>query len=714
MKKFIRILVIALCLITVLSLPVSAATPYQTHTYMAKTKHVLNSPAAYNPLQSGSIDAAYMGLTEQFSNSTKLEDLFVDCDNNVYLVDSYSESVFILDRYYKHKFTIDKFVNDKGISDSLKTPGGVFATKDTIYVCDTGRGRLVLFDRKASMEQGKAVFDRIIDRPTSKLFGTDAIYTPKACVVDNYGRIYVVSESTYQGIIVMTQEGQFTGFIGAQTVAANKFDILLRRFMTEEQRATLERYVSTEFNNIAIDDDGFIFITTSSIDAANQYRATTSKSGTYSPVKMLNTAGKEVMKRNGFYSPVGEVASSSSGISKIVDVAIGPEGTWSIIDELRSKIYTYDSNGNLLFAFGDKGTQLGNLKKVGAVDYQGDKLLVLDRDSYSFTVYERTPYGDTLIAALKNTNDRQYDKAVDYWFEILKANSNFDAAYIGIGQSYYREGRYEEAMSYYKSAYDTENYSNAYRELRSNWISKYILLIPVAVIALVLLWSKFSKYYTKVNKAAQLKVGKKTYKEELLYAMHLIFHPFDGYWDLKHEKRGSVRAAITIDVAIIVIFFYNSIGTGYMMNPYGSYQTIFGTAISILVPLFLCITANWCLTTLFDGEGSFKDIFVAISYALVPLAFTMIIGTLMSNVALANELDLVSLIMNIGWVWAALLAFFGLMVTHDYSFGKNMLMVVCTLLGMVVIMFVGVLFSTLCQKMLSFVTNIIVEINYNF
>ena len=708
MKRIIRVIVIALCLITVFSLPISAATPYQTHTYMASSKQALNSPDAYVPARA--VDADYMGL--KFNDTTTLQDLFVDPDQNVYIVDSGNASVYVLDRYYKHQFTISNFINGYSVADSFTDPRGVFADEETIYVCDTGANRLVLFDRKASLEAGEPVFDRIITRPTSKLFGEDAIYRPVACVVDDYGRIYVVSDSTYQGIIVMTQDGQFTGFIGAQTVSVNKFDILWRRFMSEEQIKSRITYVSTEFNNISIDDDGFIFITTSSIAADDQYKSISSSSGTYSPVKMLNTAGKEVMKRNGFYSPVGEVVSSSSAVSKIVDVAIGPEGTWTIIDEKRSKSYTYDSNGNLLFAFGDTGSQLGNLKTVRAVDYQGDKLLLLDSTAKSFTVYNRTEYGDILIAALKNTNERQYDKAIDYWFEILQRNSNFDAAYIGIGQSYYRDGNYEEAMTYYKSAYDTANYSDAYRELRSEWISKYLIIIPIVIIAVVLLWGLFSKYYKKVNKAAQLKVGRKTYKEELLYAMHVIFHPFDGYWDLKHEKRGSVRAAITIDVAIILIFFYNSIGLGYIMNPYGSYSTVFSVAISILVPLFLCVIANWCLTTLFDGEGSFKDIFVCVSYALVPLMFTMIIGTLLSNVVLANEVDMVNLLMNIGWIWTALLLFFGLMVTHDYTIGKNLLMVICTLLGMVIIMFVGVLFSTLVQKMISFVTNIIVEVNY--
>ena len=29
-------------------------------------------------------------------------------------------------------------------------------------------------------------------------------------------------------------------------------------------------------------------------------------------------------------------------------------------------------------------------------------------------------------------------------------------------------------------------------------------------------------------------------KEQMRFALHISTHPFDGFWDLKHEKRGSV------------------------------------------------------------------------------------------------------------------------------------------------------------------------------
>ena len=31
--------------------------------------------------------------------------------------------------------------------------------------------------------------------------------------------------------------------------------------------------------------------------------------------------------------------------------------------------------------------------------------------------------------------------------------------------------------------------------------------------------------------------------DSINYAFYVLFHPFDGFWDLKHEKKGTIRAA---------------------------------------------------------------------------------------------------------------------------------------------------------------------------
>lgn len=705
-KKLLVGLLLALCVMTLFSaMPVSASEPYQTYTY-SKDGFALYSPAAYSPYKT--VNSATLGLTVAFDDAS---DLFVDKAGKVYLVDNANSRIIVMDEQFRLDFVLESFVNEHGVEDTFKSPKGVFVNNTYIYVCDTKNSRIVLFDR-----QGE--FVRTIERPQSALFGEDSNYEPIAMAVDQYGRIYVVSSTTNQGVIVMDENGTFNGFIGAQAVDYDIFAIIWRRFQTKEQQRLSTSYVPTSFNNIAIDDEGFIYVSNSSISESNQMGAIKSKSASYSPVKKLNSSGDEIMKRNGFFDPGGEVdfkttrKSVFSGVSKIVDIGIGPEGTWSIIDSKRSKCFTYDANGNLLFAFGDTGGQLGNLSSVGAVAYQGDYLLLLDATADAFTVYERTEYGDLLISALACENNREYDKAIDRWADVLQRNNNFDTAYIGIGKALYRESDYDGAMEYLRSAYETEYYSKAYAEIRKEWIANYFFWIPIVVIAVVVAWMFFKKWVKRVNFETAHSRSPRTYLQELLYSFHLVYHPFDGFWDLKHEKRGSLRAALTLLVIVILAFFYQAIGTGYLLNPHDNYSTILVQLLAVTVPLLLWAISNWCLTTLFDGEGSLKDIIIACSYALAPLPLLLIISTILSNVVTLEEGQIVSLLVVIGYIWAAFLLFFGMMTTHDYSLFKSIATTLGTIVAMAVIMFVAVLFTSLLGKILSFVTSIYTELSY--
>ena len=714
MKKSAKI-ICALFVIVMLAscavIGINASSAYQTYTYSI-SGFALHSPDAYTADLNGVISYTEMKLDTDLKNPS---DLVTDDSGNVYIADTGNNRIICLGRDYKEEFIITSFVNDKGVADSLNAPQGCFITDDRIWVCDTGKGRIVVFDRDGD-------FVKIVEAPTSNLFGDNSLYKPVAIAVDKYNRLFIVSSGTYQGIIVMTEDGEFTGFIGAQATTLSAWEIIWRRFQTDEQREAQEENLSTEFNNITIDDDGFIYVTTSGIEAGSVESAITSKSkeGKYMPVKMLNTKGKEIMKRNGFWPPAGEVdfATMSSnenditGASTIIDVAVGPEGTWSIIDSKRQRIYTYDSNGNLLFAFGDKGTMIGNIESVKAISYQGDKMLILDNTTNAITVFNRTEYGDTLISAIEAENDRDFTLAISRWTEVLKLNSNFDTAYVGIGQAMYLNGEYEESLEYFESAYDTENWSKSFQEIRRIWMSDYFLLLIVIIVAIIVAFIFANKFISKVNKRATTSGKKRTFGEELAYCFYVILHPFDGFWDLKHEKRGSVRASIVIIAVTILSFFYQSIGQGYLMNPQGLYSSIWTQVIGVLVPLFLFITANWCLTTLFEGEGSFKDIFIACSYSLTPVPLLLIPATLLSNVCTLSEIDIISVIATFSFIWLGLLIVFGTQVTHDYTMGKNILMIVSTLVGMVFIMFIILLFSALVGKMVGLVTNIVTELRY--
>ena len=718
-KKLTRALVFVCALLMVLPLGINAAIPYSTYTYSIDGL-VLDSPDAYVPSGTGSHNFTTMGLAVDMQAPSDIE---ADKDGNVYITDKGNNRIVVLDKFYKIRGEngyIKDFINSDGVEDTFNTPMSTFVVDDGdfkgIYVCDKGNKRIVVFDPD-TLE-----YIRTIEQPKSELIDS---YDPASCVVDKYGRIYVASEMTKNGILVMTSNGDFINFIGAPKVAVQGLAALLALIAPA---AVEQGNIPTTYSNLELDSTTGEFVYGTIIFSkdyeSNQLDSITSKTSDYSPVRLLNANGTDIMKRNGFFAPAGEVAvelnakitaaneGAPTGVSQVKDVSSGPDGVWSIIDSKRSKIYTYDSDGNLLYIFGDKGSQFGNIEKATAITYQGTNILVLDETNRAVTVYRRTEYANLLSGAIALQNERRYDDAAEEWNKVLAKNNNFDTAYVAMGKALYRQGEFDQAIEYFQNAFDTENYALAFKEVRSDFMEDWFVLFVVGVILVLYLLVKGLGWMGKVNKSAVARGATHTYKEELCYGLHLVFHPFDGYWDLKHEKRGSMRAAITFVVLTILAFYYQSIGQGYYYNPQGVYGTIFSQMFSVLIPFVLFIVANWCFTTLFDGEGSLKDIFIATSYGLFPLPLFIIISTILTNVLVGTEAQITSMLVVIAAIWMVLLIIIGMQVTHDDSMGKNILTIIATIVGMVFIMFIVLLFTSLITKMTSFVTTITSELSY--
>jgi len=720
MKLFTKILVLALAVLLVLAIPASAAQAYNTYTYSIDGIP-LESPQAYKADSvKDALDMNLAALSPETPNFKLANDLVTDNDGNIYIADRGNNRIVVLDKYdYKAKAILHSYVDEGGFTRTLSEPNGLYVTDPNksvdgssyIYVCDTGNAQIVVFDRDYN-------YVRTISKPESAVLDESA-FVPRAVAVDIYGRIFITSTDCFEGVIVLSSEGDFTGFIGAQKATYSIVEIIWRNFQSKEDRAAASLNLPAPYNNITVDDEGFVYVTTEFTEAADrkeQANSIKNPSAMHSPIKKLNSAGSEIMKRNGFFDPAGEVAVTTDDVSKIIDVAVGEEGAWTLLDKSRSRLFTYDQNGNLLFAFGDKGDQLGNGEDFVAMAYHvvdGEyNLILLDNSTsgYRLTIFTPTDYYKTIISALRNQNQHNYSESINFWQEVLTKNNNFDLAYIGIGKALFNQGKYEEAQQKLSSAYETEYHDKAFAEIRKGIIQDWLFLIIIVAIVIIVAVVKFLGYAKVTNKAVSLKVGPKTYWEELIYAFHLVFHPFDGFWDLKHEKRGSVRAALTIILITIAAFFYQAIGQGYSFNPRGDYSTVFIEVIAVIVPVALWCVGNWCLTTLFDGEGSFKDILIATGYSLAPLPVFVTISTILTNLLTSSEGSMVGLLVTFGYVWVGILLFFGMLVTHDYTTNKNFITVLGTIVAMAIIMFVAILFSSLVVKMVTFIIALITEI----
>ena len=130
-----------------------------------------------------------------------------------------------------------------------------------------------------------------------------------------------------------------------------------------------------------------------------------------------------------------------------------------------------------------------------------------------------------------------------------------------------------------------------------------------------------------------------------------------------------------------------------------------------LVYILWCV-ANWCLTSLMDGEGKMTDIMIATAYALVPVVLINLPLVPVSHVITAEEGTFYTVFTVISYLWAGMLLIFGTMVTHQYSMKKTILTMICTVVGMAIILFIGLLFFSVIQRIITFIATIYQELRF--
>lgn len=195
------------------------------------------------------------------------------------------------------------------------------------------------------------------------------------------------------------------------------------------------------------------------------------------------------------------------------------------------------------------------------------------------------------------------------------------------------------------------------------------------------------------------------------YAFHIIFHPFDGYWDMRYEKRGNLISTFIVYALFIESMLVKEQYSGFLMFDFNPRTyNVFRSLITIVIPILLWCVSNWSFTALTDGDGRFVDIVMATGYALLPVTITNYIGTLLSNVVIENEADFVNMVFAIGTLWSGFLIFCAMATIHQFTVKKTIFTIIITIFGMFFIVFLALLFGSIIDKLISFITGLITEI----
>lgn len=698
-KKAVKVLFLSFVILCLFSsiFTVSA----DSFTYSAKGKYQY-SPDAMKVIRSYD-NFEDIGLLE------KPTDILAK-NGKIYIADKGNNRIVILTEDMQPYAVLDSFEYDNK-TEQFNAPSGVYLTDNgDLYVADSMNGRIVVFDNTLKFKKITAVFSKDV-------LPDEFIYQPSSIAVNKAGRMFIISANTNMGVMMVSPEGEFEGFIGAQRVSTNAFELLKRAFMTDEQLERSASFVPVEYSNITIDEEGFIFVTSSSIDSYDLYSSISSQSSAYAPIKKLNPSGTDVLRRYGFFSPIGKIdfdpygADKESKASAIGEVCLLENGQYLLADTEHGYMFVYDSNSNLLYAFGGIGDSIGKFSDLVSVSYSNGILYTLDANNGKITLWQNTPYGKLLNEVCELREKRDYEGSSKKWNEIIEYNNNFDIAYLGIGKDYLDQGDYENAMKYFKLVGNSEYYMRAFAKSRQIFLNKYgMLMFGLAILLIFIVVKLFAKIANfNENKRNHPSDGKLS--SELMYAFFAIFHPFKGFYEIKYEKRGSVKSATILLALATFAMTFNDMCKSFGMKSEGE-DSILILIVGVLLPVILWCIANWCLTSLMDGKGKMQDIYIATSYSVVPIILLYIPVTLFSHVATSDEYSILSLITGVALLWTLVLIFVSNITIHEYELGTSIVVCLFSILGMAIILFLCMVFFNLLGDIVAMIKNVYTEISF--
>ena len=468
MKQVKRITVLLLTLLmvgSILVLPAGAVGTEHYYTYNFDWNYnALPSPDAYAVRYT--ISANELGVNN-FKNALGM---FVQGDD-LYVVDTGNNRLLQIRLTEKEPQLIREITGTE--EWTLSAPEDVFVTEDgTMYVTDTGNRRILIVDSQLNLLQ-------TISQPQGSIYDATVEFKPSKLVVADSGRIYVQANGVNRGLMEFDEQGNFAAYLGASNVRFDWTDYIWKLLSTDAQKSQMEAFVPTEYNNVALDSMGMLFVTTATFEVSDLL------TGVAEPVRRLNQKGKNTLVQE--WLVIGDYTWDKTGPSRFVDITVLDNGIYYVLDSTRNRIFAYDSQGIPLYTFGGYGTRQGYFQTPKALEHWGDDLLILDSTSGMVTVMRQTEYGATVQEAIESYNTGGYDRSFQCWEQVLQMNGHYRLAYDNIGKILLRNGDYEQALDYLEYAKDSYYYSKAWSLHRKDMIEQYLIYFILALIAFVVI-----------------------------------------------------------------------------------------------------------------------------------------------------------------------------------------------------------------------------------
>ena len=197
------------------------------------------------------------------------------------------------------------------------------------------------------------------------------------------------------------------------------------------------------------------------------------------------------------------------------------------------------------------------------------------------------------------------------------------------------------------------------------------------------------------------------------WVKHAVFHPVEGFEDMRWKKSGSLQIAFGIVFLLLLsAIAYGRLYGSQFYAPNDKLFNIIPYIIKTIVLFAAWVVGNWSVCTLLDGEGTMRNICIYSAYALIPYIAQTFINVFLSHFLIRDEYVFMNIIRIIGIGWSVVLMFSAIKSVHQYSAGKTVFAIAGTIAAMFIMLFLAVLFLSLLQQVYVFISTVYAEISY--